>query len=129
MTFADVIRKMSHFSSDLRLKAEESGDFNTEDRYNHQADIIDQALEYLHEFGELKGDLDHYVTFTPENSSWFVEHPVACRLVGTLGTCEYNARAQRHADNPGYYLNGDEPVRLNGRYRFFEGGIERMQNG
>lgn len=32
---------------------------------------------------------DHYVTF--DASGWFVEHSIACRQAGTLGTCAYNA--------------------------------------
>lgn len=30
----------------------------------------------------------HFVTFNEKG--WFIEHSIACRLAGTLGTCEFN---------------------------------------
>lgn len=33
-------------------------------------------------------DADHFVTF--DRDGWFVEHSIACRRAGTLGTCAYN---------------------------------------
>jgi hypothetical protein len=37
----------------------------------------------------LPNDPDHFVTF--DEQGWFIEHSTACRVEGTIGTCEYNA--------------------------------------
>lgn len=56
---------------------------------------------------------DHFVTF--DETGWFVEHSVACRLVGTLGTCENNLAVRRIADD----MDPHNPTDL-GRWRITE---------
>lgn len=41
---------------------------------------------------------DHFVNFDVDG--WFVEHSMACRLAGTIGTCDYNAAIREIADEP-----------------------------
>lgn len=44
-----------------------------------------------------EGWADHFVTFDADG--WFVEHSLACRLAGTLGTCGYNRAVREVADD------------------------------
>jgi hypothetical protein len=46
----------------------------------------------------IKDEPDHYVTF--DEDGWFIEHSVACRVAGTLGTCDYNKAIRMVADEP-----------------------------
>jgi hypothetical protein len=46
----------------------------------------------------IKDEPDHYVTF--DEDGWFIEHSVACRAAGTLGTCDYNKAIRMVADEP-----------------------------
>lgn len=61
------------------------------------------AREVVDELGRrgfvvLADSADHYVTF--DERGWFVEHSIACRRAGTLGTCEYNSAVREIADEP-----------------------------
>ena len=52
---------------------------------------------------------NHYVTFNPDN--WFIEHSMACRLAGTIGTCKWNeyvADIPQGVVAPGRYLIEDD---------------------
>lgn len=46
----------------------------------------------------------HYVTF--DEDGWFIEHSVACRQAGTLGTCDFNRAIREIADEPDLDLFG-----------------------
>lgn len=58
---------------------------------------------------------DHFVTF--DETGWFVEHSVACRMAGTLGTCEYNQAIRSVAND---ILDDDDLEGLTGRWRIVE---------
>lgn len=36
----------------------------------------------------VKNEPDHYVTF--DETGWFIEHSLDCRIAGTIGTCAHN---------------------------------------
>lgn len=55
----------------------------------------------------LPNEPDHFVTF--DEKGWFVEHSIACRIAGTLGTCEYNDAVRKIADMPDCALGPYEP--------------------
>lgn len=48
------------------------------------------AFEALDQAGlvVVEDEPHHYVTF--DEYGWFIEHSVACRIAGTIGTCTYN---------------------------------------
>lgn len=46
----------------------------------------------------IEDEPDHYVTF--DEDGWLIEHSVACRVAGTIGTCAYNATIREIADEP-----------------------------
>lgn len=56
---------------------------------------------------------DHFVTF--DESGWFVEHSIACRVAGTIGTCAYNSAIRHVADDKDPHDPGDL-----GRWRITE---------
>lgn len=41
---------------------------------------------------------DHFVTFDADG--WFIEHSMACRVAGTLGTCRCNRAIREVYDEP-----------------------------
>lgn len=50
---------------------------------------------------------DHFITF--DSDGWFVEHSIACRVAGTIGTCDYNGAARE--------LDDEFDAELIGRWR------------
>lgn len=48
-----VINKLVYLANDLELKAYESGDFGSEDRYRYQAAAVREAVEYLWQYKRL----------------------------------------------------------------------------
>src|SRR4051794_5532242 len=57
---------------------------------------------------------DHYVNF--DMAGWFIVHSVACRVAGTLGTCEYNGAIRKIAED---FDPDDDPDQL-GLWRITE---------
>lgn len=59
----------------------------------------DDILDYLTRNGYMiiTDEPNHYVTF--DYDGWFVEHSIACRVAGTIGTCEFNQAVRKIADN------------------------------
>lgn len=53
----------------------------------------------------------HYVTF--DQGGWFIEHSVACRVAGTIGTCNFNAAIREIAED----FDPDEDPDQLGRWR------------
>lgn len=83
------------------------------DRRNGSASEAKQAIaDALATAGYvlIRDQPDHYVTF--DEAGWFVEHSVACRVAGTLGTCAYGNAVRMVAVEP-------DPRQL-GRWRITE---------
>ena len=57
-----------------------------------------EALETVRSFFKALEaiEADHFVTF--DQNGWFLEHPLACPLDGTLGTCDYHKAIRKVAD-------------------------------
>jgi hypothetical protein len=61
--------------------------------------IARKVIRHLFDHGYVivPNDPYHYVTF--DYTGWFIEHSVACRQAGTLGTCDYNSAIREVADD------------------------------
>lgn len=75
--------------------------------YANGCDIVDEMLDpenrglLLAAMAEADGvvyEPDHFVTL--DGDGWFIEHSMACRLAGTLGTCEYYRAVRLVYDEP-----------------------------
>lgn len=62
--------------------------------------MVARLIEKLAEQGYVivRDEPDHFVTF--DEDGWFIEHSVACRVAGTIGTCAYNQAIREIADEP-----------------------------
>lgn len=53
---------------------------------------------------QIPDEPNHYVTF--DDNGWFIEHSVACRIAGTLGTCEFNQAVRTFTEDIGRIVTG-----------------------
>lgn len=83
-TFREVVREALSASRDVANS-------------NHSVGLF---IESLTEQGYrlVPDQPEHYVTF--DKDGWFIEHSIICRLMGTIGTCEYNTAIREVYDEP-----------------------------
>lgn len=53
-----------------------------------KADMVSLSELQAEGYAVIPDESDHYVTFAADG--WFIEHSVACRIAGTIGTCDFN---------------------------------------
>lgn len=53
MNIKDVMYGIEKMRDELNVQAYETGDFRAEQSINHQIEILDSALEYLWQYGDL----------------------------------------------------------------------------
>lgn len=62
-------------------------------------DLADVACKALRDAGlvVLADQPDHFLNV--DGDGWFIEHSIACRVAGTIGTCDVNQAVRRVADD------------------------------
>lgn len=86
-----------------------------------------EVLKTLSELKEMAED--HYVIL--RETDWVVEHPLSCRLAGTMASCFATVNMLLFKDDVLMDMNSDTPYYRPGRYKaYFEGHtfhLDRME--